>query len=440
VQTFGRYALRELIAAGGMAEVWRAEVEGPGGVRKELALKLVRGGGAAGDFGRMLVAEARLAARLSHANVVQVYELLEEGGRHAIAMELVRGRDLGRVQERCRELGLRLGLPRAVLIAAEVAKGLAYAHRASEDGRPLEVVHRDVSPHNILLSYEGEVKLTDFGIARAASLAGLTDPGVIKGKFAYMAPEQARGEPVDARADVFSLGVVLWELCAGRRLFARETEAATLAAVLSPEPVSPPSAWNEAVPTALDAAVLAALANDPARRTPSAGALVVELTGILLALAATPEDLELRSLMGQLWPDGDGPPRAAEPTRVRPPVAATAGGAATRTVTAWPRRRLAWALGLGLAVAAGGGALLASRDGGSGGQARLLVNVTPWATVLVDGRAVGETPRELSLPAGRHRLRVEHPTLGSAEVELELAAGAQESWLPTLRREESGGP
>jgi serine/threonine-protein kinase len=417
-----------------MAEVWRAEVEGPGGVRKEVALKLVRAGVGAAEFGRMLVAEARLAARLTHANVVQVFELIEEGGRHAIAMELVRGRDLGRVLERCREQGVRLGLPRAVLIAAEVAKGLAYAHRLSEAGVSLGLVHRDVSPHNVLVSFEGEVKLADFGIARAASLAGLTDPGVVKGKLAYMAPEQARGDPLDARADVFSLGVILWELCTGRRLFARETEAAALAAVLAEEPVSPPSAWNEAVPAALDAAVLGALQRDPGRRTPSAEKLVTELTAVLLSLAATPGDLDLRGLMSSLWPEGDRPGPAAEPTLVRPAPIAASSSAPTATARALPRLRrpLAWALGLLLATAAGGGALLAARGGG---EARLLVNVTPWGTVSVDGRAVGETPRELRLPAGRHVVRVEHPTLGSAEAELELAAGAEETWLPTLRQE-----
>ena len=153
--------------------------------------------------------------RLHHANVVQVFELVESEGRFGLVMELVRGRDLGRVLERCRELGIRLGLVRAVQVGVEVAKALAYAHRLTVDGQPVGLVHRDVSPHNILVSYEGEVKLADFGIARAASRLDLTDPGTVKGKLAYMAPEQARGEPLDGRADVFALGVVLWELCAG---------------------------------------------------------------------------------------------------------------------------------------------------------------------------------------------------------------------------------
>ncbi|MBK9519794.1 MAG: serine/threonine protein kinase [Anaeromyxobacter sp.] len=342
MRAFGRYQLLEPIASGGMAEVWRARVAGPAGVEKEVALKLVRGEhGARSDFARMFLEEARLAARLTHANVVQVFELVEQDGRHAIAMELVRGRDLGRVVERCREVGARLGLPRALHLGVEVARALDYAHRLTEGGRPLGLVHRDVSPPNVLVSFEGEVKLADFGIARAMSQAGLTDPGTVKGKLAYMAPEQARGEPVDARADVFSLGVVVWELCAGRRLFARESDAATLAAVQGDAPVSPPSAWNEQVSGALDAAVLAALRRDPAERTATAGELGAALAAVLLGLVRTPEDVDLRAFMRRLWPDGEagsGAPTAA--TAVRP-VARSAGAgqrepagpdAATRTV------------------------------------------------------------------------------------------------------------
>src|SRR5512142_590210 len=272
-----------------MADVWRAEVTGPEGVVKEVALKLVRGEHARdGAFVRMFVEEARLAARLGHANVVQVFELHEVDGSYGIAMELVRGRHLGQVVERARERGVRLGVPRAVQIGVDVARALAYAHRLGDGGRPLGVVHRDVSPHNVLVSFEGEVKLTDFGIARAMHRAGLTEPGTIKGKAAYMAPEQARGEPVDARADVFSLGVVLWELCAGRRLFARDGDLATLEAVRSAEPVSPPSAWNEEVPPALDRALLGALERDPARRTASADELGAALASIRLELTRSP--------------------------------------------------------------------------------------------------------------------------------------------------------
>jgi serine/threonine-protein kinase len=367
----GKYRLLEPLASGGMADVWRAEVVLAQGVVKEVALKLVRGEHQdADEFVRMFVEEARLACRLSHANVVQVFEFAEVDGRYYLAMELVRGRNLGQVVERARELGLRFGLPRAVYVVAEAAKALAYVHRQSDAGRSLGLVHRDVSPHNLLLSFEGEVKLADFGIARAMAMVGATEPGTLKGKLAYMAPEQAAGGPVDARADLFSLGVVLWELCAGRRLFTRDSEAATLAAVLSGPPPSPPSAWNEGVPPELDAIVLGALERDPARRTGSAEELSAALSALLLRLARSPQDWDLRAFLQRLWPEGErrsssrpeptlvqggdaaagsATPGGTPPLGTPPPAGDDGDSVSTRTlVPTLPRaRRGAWALGLG---------------------------------------------------------------------------------------------
>jgi serine/threonine protein kinase len=373
VRTFGKYRLLEPIASGGMADVWRAEVTGAEGVVKEVALKLVRGEHAArSDFVRMFVQEARLASRLGHANVVQVFEFDQVDGRYYIAMELVRGRHLGHVAERARELGIRFGVARAAQVGADVARALAYAHRLSEGGRPVGLVHRDVSPHNVLVSFEGEVKLADFGIARAMDHGGLTEPGTLKGKVAYMAPEQARGAAVDARADVFSLGVVLWELCAGRRLFARDTEAATLAALLSDEPVSPPSAWNDEIPPELDREILGALEREPERRTRSAQDLATALAGVLLRVARSPEDVDLRAFMHRLFAPEVAALHAAapEPTRIRPIVMAAEpiaepppvgaepserSGAATRTAIA-PASRRRRGLGIAAVLAAGGAA------------------------------------------------------------------------------------
>ena len=322
MRQLGKYRLLEPVASGGMAEVYRAEVAGPEGFVKEVALKVVRGDHAEGsDFVRMFIQEARLASRLNHANIVHVFDFDRVEGRYLIAMEFVHGRTLRAVVERCRETGLRLGVARAVFVAAEVGKALAYAHRPLEAGGVAGLVHRDVSPHNVLVSFEGEVKLADFGIARAMNAAGLTDPGTVKGKLAYMAPEQARGERVDARADLFSLGVVLWELLAGRRLFARDTDAATMAAVLGSDRISPPSAWNEEVPPELDAAVMGLLERDPERRTRTADEAGAALGAVLLRVARSPEDLAPAPLMRRLWPEEATPPsaRAGETTAVRPP-------------------------------------------------------------------------------------------------------------------------
>jgi serine/threonine-protein kinase len=290
-----------------------------------------------------------------------------------------------------------------------------------------------------------------------------------------MAPEQARGAPLDARADLFALGVVLWELCAGRRLFARESEAATLAALLDSAPVGPPSAWNEAVPAALDAIILGALERDPARRTGSAEALRGALSALWLELARSDAEHDLRELMQRLWPDGDLPTVAAEPTALRPtpsPRSPTAppGEEATRLAPARRRRLLLAVLAaLGVAAAAWGWHRLSSRPEQAGATSSLAaplqagdeppqsghglwtlageapelagrsqglvrVHVVPWAVVRVDGVAVGETPQELALPAGRHLLRVEHPALGSAELELAVEPGRRLLWRPALKR------
>jgi serine/threonine-protein kinase len=368
VRRFGKYRLLELLASGGMAEVWRAELPGPAGFAKEVALKLVRADLAAQpELSRLFEQEARLASRLGHANVVQVFEYDVADGRHYLAMELVRGRTLRQVSDRCREAGVRMGLARAVHVGAEVARALAYAHGLADRGRPLGIVHRDVSPQNVLVSFEGEVKLADFGIARALGAAEHTAPGTLKGKVAYMAPEQARGEPVDARADLFSLGVVLWELLAGRRLFARDSEAAALAALLSAEPVSRPSEWNEEVPPQLDAAVLSALERDPGRRVRSADEMLAALAAAELGIARGPEDLDLRPLMRRLWPEGWSPGRDGEPTRVQAVPPPAIEEAPTRTLAPGRRRGRGWLLaaaGMGLAVLLAAGGVAVSRRGG----------------------------------------------------------------------------
>jgi serine/threonine-protein kinase len=356
-QPFGRYRLLEFLASGGMADVYRAEAPGPDGFAKELAIKVLRGDfGAQPEFLEMFKQEARLASRLAHANVVQVFDFGQvEDGRHFIAMELVRGRTLAQVAARCRSLPvpLELGLPRALQICAQVAAALGYAHRRAEGGRPMGLVHRDVSPQNVLISFEGEVKLADFGIARAISSAGVTRPGVVKGKPAYLSPEQARGEEVDGRADLFSLGVVLWELITGFNPFQRESDAATVRAVIGPEPeLAPPSRWNPSVPPEFDRLVLSALERDPDRRVASAEELARQLQAILLQLVRAPEDLDLRAFMQRLWPEGatsPGPTRESTQRMPSPGEPAPDGPAPRPAARAWWR----WT------VAAGGAALLA---------------------------------------------------------------------------------
>jgi serine/threonine-protein kinase len=226
-RSFGRYTLFDFIGRGGMAEIYlaRQKTEFSGArlcVVKQILPELVGPGGAQ-KFSEMLVHEAKLAARLSHANVVQVFDLGREDERLFIAMEYVEGFDLNELLRRCGRSQVALPFELSVHVMREALRGLDYAHRRTdEDGTPLGIVHRDVSPSNLLLSFHGEVKLCDFGIARANELldeSGSVGLGeALKGKAGYMSPEHARGEMIDARADVFAAGIVLWELAAGRRM------------------------------------------------------------------------------------------------------------------------------------------------------------------------------------------------------------------------------
>lgn len=217
----GRYTLFAHIGRGGMADIYLAQADtGLGGSRlvviKEVLPKLVNSGG----FAEMLVSEAKLAAQLSHANVAKVEDLGRAGDSLYIAMEYVEGLDLREMLRRCAKSKVALPVEFSLRIVIEALRGLSFAHRArGNDGRPLGIVHRDVSPSNVLLSFEGEVKVCDFGIARANPLAEELHEDTILGKAGYMSPEQARGETLDARADVFAMGIILWELLAGRRLY-----------------------------------------------------------------------------------------------------------------------------------------------------------------------------------------------------------------------------
>jgi serine/threonine protein kinase len=218
LSSLGKYRLIATIGHGGMAHIHLALMAGPAGFNKLLVIKALRDdiGVSAEEFVTMFLDEARLAARLSHANIVQTYEVGEVGGRYFIAMEYLEGQSLKLVERRLRPHTLPMPLQLRVL--SEVAKGLHHAHELRGfDGEALGVVHRDVSPHNVFVTYDGQVKLLDFGIAKAANAMHLTKVGVIKGKAEYISPEQIRGEGVDRRADVFSLGVMMWEALTGKR-------------------------------------------------------------------------------------------------------------------------------------------------------------------------------------------------------------------------------
>ena len=295
---FGRYYLLGLIARGGMAEVYRAKPQV--GSRRLLAVKVMRPQLAReARFVDMFHREGKLAMLLSHNRcIVETLELGQHDGRHFITMEYIGGRDLTQVLRRCQETQQRIPVPHAVYIAARIAEGLHFAHTlAGPDGRPLNIVNRDVSPSNVRLSYDGDVKLLDFGIAQAL-MKFTSEIGILKGKFSYMSPEQIRGMPLDARTDVFSAGIILHEMLTTEKLFRGDTEFALMEKVRKAE-VQPPSGFNRRVTPELDAISLKALARDVADRYQPAAQLAADLDALIGGYRFDPK--ELRQFMRQLF-------------------------------------------------------------------------------------------------------------------------------------------
>ena len=269
-----------------MAEVFRAVMPGAEGFKRTFVVKRILSElSRSASFIEMFVREARIGALLNHPNIVQVYDFGNVEGEYFLAMEYVKGRDVLAVMRRVRDTKRSFPVAIAAFIAHEVAGCLAYAHALNgPDGKPLHLIHRDVSPSNIMCLRTGGVKLLDFGIARAAG-DNLAEPedsggGTFKGKLGYLPPERVRNEPFDHRSDLYALGVVLWEMLTCKRLFRGANEAETLRNVLE-MPIAPPSSVNPAVPASLDAIVMRALERDPARRYGSGQEMAEELEEVL---------------------------------------------------------------------------------------------------------------------------------------------------------------
>jgi serine/threonine protein kinase len=286
-ERFGRYVLLDRIGVGGMADVFRAVMPGVEGFQRTFVVKRILAERAKSPyFVEMFIQEARINALLHHPNIVQVFDFGNVDGTYFLAMEYVRGRDVSAILRRLREGERPCPVGVATFIAHEVAQALAYAHAlAGADGRRLDIIHRDVSPANIICQRAGGVKLLDFGIAKALGEPEVekTGQGLFKGKLSYVAPERIKDQPLDGRSDLFSLGVVLWELLAGRKLFRGKSDFQTLKNVTELE-VPVPSSIRPDVPRALDRIVARVLARDPAERTPTGQALAEELDGVLAEL------------------------------------------------------------------------------------------------------------------------------------------------------------
>ena len=295
--TVGKYRIVRRLGEGGMATIYLASSVGPGGFTKQCALKVVRPEFVGREsISRMLATEARVAAALNHPHIVQVFDFGRLGGSYFMAMEWVDGVSLGHVMARMMRERRRVPIPVVAHVITSVAEALAYLGEGVDvDGQITPLVHRDVSPSNVLLSLAGTVKLSDFGVVKILDESSETKTGVVKGKYAYMSPEQLRGEPVDHRADLFSLGVVLFEMLTMARLFQRKTTAGTIAAVHAARVPPPSSLWAD-IPPELDALVLRMLARKREDRFSSAAEVVSALQPFLTHGARGELATEVRAL------------------------------------------------------------------------------------------------------------------------------------------------
>jgi eukaryotic-like serine/threonine-protein kinase len=299
--SFGKYHLLRKIASGGMGQIFLA-LERRAGIERLVVLKRVLPHLAQDeDFLEMFQEEAQLVAGLRHPNLITILEWVELEDRPCLVMEYVQGEDVRRLDRFARAQDKPLPVGLAVRLVAEAAAGLHYAHQARDpQGNPLRLVHRDVSPQNILVGFDGGVKVIDFGVAKAAGSASHTATGVLKGKYPYMSPEQANGQPVDARGDLFSLGVVLWELLTGRRLFKGESDLMTLRLVRDCQVPAPSQVRTDLAPE-LDALVLKALAPTPEERYPDCGAFRLALEDFLVQQRLPASNAHLSAWLRELY-------------------------------------------------------------------------------------------------------------------------------------------
>ncbi len=319
-QASSQYELVARLTEGGMAEIFLARSRGMANFGRYVVLKrILPERGADERWIEMFLDEARLVAQLQHPNIAHVFDLGRLGDGYFFTMEYVHGANMREVLVRCSQRGRRLPLAAAVGVGVGAASGLDHAHsRKDAEGRPLGIVHRDVSPSNLMLSFEGVVKLVDFGVAKAMSHSSVTQSGTVKGKVSYLSPEQCRGRAVDHRSDLFALGIVLYEMTTTKRLYRRSSDFETMSAIVNEVP-EPPSRYNPEISPSLDALILRALEKDPAHRQQSAGELLEELEDIAhkegMAISSSQLRRQMRELFGEqpepwhLLESGIAPPK-----------------------------------------------------------------------------------------------------------------------------------
>ncbi|NOZ87168.1 MAG: PEGA domain-containing protein [Deltaproteobacteria bacterium] len=303
-ERFGKYILLHKLATGGMAEIFLSRQIGVAQFEKLVVIKRILPHLSDNqEFVNMFLDEARIAAQLNHPYIVQIFDLGKIEGSYFIAMEYIHGEDLSQVVKQGQKIGRPLPTDHTVKIVSMVCEALYYAHTKTDMvGKPLNIVHRDISPQNIIVTYEGSTKLVDFGIAKAASQAGQTRAGVLKGKFAYMSPEQIMGEELDGRSDIFAVGIMLYELCVGRRLFKRDSEPETMRAITEGQ-VPPPRKINPDVPPELEGIIMKALATNRDERYPDARRMQMDLEGLFRKGLFTSSTIHISNHMKKIFKD-----------------------------------------------------------------------------------------------------------------------------------------
>src|SRR5258708_15379253 len=299
---FGRYTLLQRLAVGGMAEVFRAKIVSSHGFEKIIVIKRILPHLASDKtFMSMFIDEAKLTAQLTHPKIVQILDFGEVGGKYFIALEFIDGFDALALLRTCAQKRVRLPLTLAAFIAGEVLEALDYAHNAKDmDGSPMNLVHRDISPSNIFMSKGGDVKLGDFGIARAEEREAKTQAGTLKGKYGYMSPEQVVGTSMDARSDLFAVGVVLAEMFMGRRLFTAPNDLDVLLMVRDAH-LDRLDRYSNDLPPALDGIVRRALKKDPEQRYQTASEFREDLAEYLFSTGKRVATADLRHFISALF-------------------------------------------------------------------------------------------------------------------------------------------
>ncbi|HVO31938.1 MAG TPA: protein kinase, partial [bacterium] len=314
------------LAQGGMAEIFLAKSTGAGGFEKTVIVKRILPRLSAHDkFVRMFINEAKVTSALSHSNIVQIFDFGRVGRDYFIAMEFVDGKDLRSIIRACRDRGRRVPMEFVLYAGVQIGKALHYAHtRTDSDGNPLDLIHRDVSPQNVLVSRHGDVKLTDFGIAKSAETLNQTMANEIKGNFGYMPPEQASGAPLDPRTDVYAAAMVLYELATLKNPFADSNLLVVIQRIREMAP-PPPSSFNPAISRAVDHILLRGLEKDPAARWASAGEMASALSEELFPSPTELVQVSFGAFLDSLFPPeghgrgGETPSRGFLAARTPPP-------------------------------------------------------------------------------------------------------------------------